>query len=58
VGLQHWQVIVLRYLVLFGVMGDLASARKLNNLARLHFVEYAIFSIDHYLVKKAIMNIL
>ncbi|WP_025915458.1 glucose-6-phosphate dehydrogenase [Herminiimonas sp. CN] len=37
---------------------DLASARKLNRDARRIFPEDAIFRIDHYLGKEAIMNIL
>jgi glucose-6-phosphate 1-dehydrogenase len=37
---------------------DLASARKLNRVARSVFPEDAIFRIDHYLGKEAIMNIL
>jgi glucose-6-phosphate 1-dehydrogenase len=37
---------------------DLASARKLNKVARTVFAEDAIFRIDHYLAKEAIMNIL
>jgi glucose-6-phosphate 1-dehydrogenase len=37
---------------------DLASARKLNATARAAFPEDAIFRIDHYLGKEAIMNIL
>lgn len=37
---------------------DLASARKLNRVARSVFPEKAIFRIDHYLGKEAIMNIL
>jgi glucose-6-phosphate 1-dehydrogenase len=37
---------------------DLASARKLNRVARSAFPEDAIFRIDHYLGKEAIMNIL
>ena len=37
---------------------DLASARKLNQVARLVFSEDSIFRIDHYLGKEAIMNIL
>lgn len=37
---------------------DLASARELNRIARSVFVEDAIFRIDHYLGKEAIMNIL
>jgi glucose-6-phosphate 1-dehydrogenase len=37
---------------------DLASARKLNQLARSVFPEDAIFRIDHFLGKEAIMNIL
>ncbi|HLX09649.1 MAG TPA: glucose-6-phosphate dehydrogenase [Thermoanaerobaculia bacterium] len=37
---------------------DLASARQLNRVARSAFPEDAIFRIDHYLGKEAIMNIL
>jgi len=37
---------------------DLASARQLNAVARDVFAEDAIFRIDHYLGKEAIMNIL
>lgn len=37
---------------------DLASARQLNAIARDAFAEDAIFRIDHYLGKEAIMNIL
>ena len=37
---------------------DLASARKLNSAARAVFPEDAIFRIDHFLGKEAIMNIL
>ena len=37
---------------------DLASARALNRVARTVFPEDAIFRIDHYLGKEAIMNIL
>lgn len=37
---------------------DLASAQELNRLLRSVFSEDAIFSIDHYLGKEAIMNIL
>ncbi|MEB0032165.1 glucose-6-phosphate dehydrogenase [Undibacterium sp. RTI2.1] len=37
---------------------DLASARHLNREARAVFPEDAIFRIDHYLGKEAIMNIL
>jgi glucose-6-phosphate 1-dehydrogenase len=37
---------------------DLASARKLNRIARSVFPEDAIFRIDHFLGKEAIMNIL
>jgi len=37
---------------------DLASARKLNRAARAVFPESAIFRIDHFLGKEAIMNIL
>lgn len=37
---------------------DLASARALNAVARAVFPEDAIFRIDHYLGKEAIMNIL
>ena len=37
---------------------DLASARKLNAVARSVFPEDAIFRIDHYLGKEEIMNIL
>ena len=37
---------------------DLASARKLNQVARSVFPEDAIFRIDHFLGKEAIMNIL
>ena len=37
---------------------DLASARELNRVARAVFAEDAIFRIDHYLGKEAIMNIL
>ena len=37
---------------------DLASARKLNRIARAVFPESAIFRIDHFLGKEAIMNIL
>jgi glucose-6-phosphate 1-dehydrogenase len=37
---------------------DLASARKLNSVARSVFPEDAIFRIDHFLAKEAIMNIL
>jgi glucose-6-phosphate 1-dehydrogenase len=37
---------------------DLASARKLNRIAHAVFPEDAIFRIDHYLGKEAIMNIL
>jgi glucose-6-phosphate 1-dehydrogenase len=37
---------------------DLASARKLNRVARSVFPEHSIFRIDHFLGKEAIMNIL
>ena len=37
---------------------DLATARELNRIARSVFPEDAIFRIDHYLGKEAIMNIL
>jgi len=37
---------------------DLASARRLNAVARAAFPEEAIFRIDHFLGKEAIMNIL
>ncbi|MHB1871660.1 MAG: glucose-6-phosphate dehydrogenase [Steroidobacteraceae bacterium] len=37
---------------------DLASARKLNAVARSAFPEDSIFRIDHFLAKEAIMNIL
>jgi glucose-6-phosphate 1-dehydrogenase len=37
---------------------DLASARELNRVARSVFPEEAIFRIDHFLGKEAIMNIL
>ena len=37
---------------------DLASARRLNAVARAAFAEDAIFRIDHFLGKEAIMNIL
>ncbi|MBE0620159.1 MAG: glucose-6-phosphate dehydrogenase [Burkholderiales bacterium] len=37
---------------------DLASARKLNRIAHSVFAEDAIFRIDHFLGKEAIMNIL
>lgn len=37
---------------------DLASARELNRILRSAFAEEAIFRIDHYLGKEAIMNIL
>jgi glucose-6-phosphate 1-dehydrogenase len=37
---------------------DLASARKLNSVARSVFPEDSIFRIDHFLAKEAIMNIL
>ena len=37
---------------------DLASARKLSRVARSVFPEDAIFRIDHFLGKEAIMNIL
>ena len=37
---------------------DLASARDLNRVARSVFPEKAIFRIDHFLGKEAIMNIL
>jgi glucose-6-phosphate 1-dehydrogenase len=37
---------------------DLASAQQLNSIARSVFAEDAIFRIDHYLGKEAIMNIL
>lgn len=37
---------------------DLASARKLNAAARAVFAKDAIFRIDHFLAKEAIMNIL
>jgi glucose-6-phosphate 1-dehydrogenase len=37
---------------------DLASARRLNSIARAAFLEDSIFRIDHYLGKEAIMNIL
>ena len=37
---------------------DLASARKLNRVAQSVFPENAIFRIDHFLGKEAIMNIL
>ncbi len=37
---------------------DLASARRLNAVARSAFPENAIFRIDHFLGKEAIMNIL
>jgi glucose-6-phosphate 1-dehydrogenase len=37
---------------------DLASARSLNRVARAAFPDDAIFRIDHFLAKEAIMNIL
>ena len=37
---------------------DLASARRLNRVARAVFPEDSIFRIDHFLAKEAIMNIL
>jgi glucose-6-phosphate 1-dehydrogenase len=37
---------------------DLASARALNGVARAAFPDDAIFRIDHFLAKEAIMNIL
>jgi glucose-6-phosphate 1-dehydrogenase len=37
---------------------DIASARELNRIARSVFPEDAIFRIDHFLAKEAIMNIL
>jgi glucose-6-phosphate 1-dehydrogenase len=37
---------------------DLGSARELNRIARSVFTEDAIFRIDHFLAKEAIMNIL
>lgn len=37
---------------------DLSSARKLNGILRAVFADEAIFRIDHYLGKEAIMNIL
>ena len=37
---------------------DLASAREINRVAREAFAEDAIFRIDHFLGKEAIMNIL
>ncbi|MGA9033842.1 MAG: glucose-6-phosphate dehydrogenase [Sulfuricaulis sp.] len=37
---------------------NLASARKLNRVARRFFPEDSIFRIDHFLAKEAIMNIL
>ncbi|MEO6351912.1 MAG: glucose-6-phosphate dehydrogenase [Burkholderiaceae bacterium] len=37
---------------------DLASARKLNRIARSVFPDDAIFRIDHFLGKESIMNIL
>ncbi len=37
---------------------DLASARRLNQVARSFFPEDSIFRIDHFLGKEAIMNIL
>ncbi len=37
---------------------DLASARELNRVARAVFSEDAIFRIDHFLGKEAIMNLL
>lgn len=37
---------------------DLASARELNTIAQAVFPESAIFRIDHFLAKEAIMNIL
>jgi len=37
---------------------DLASARELNRVLRSAFAEEAIFRIDHYLGREAIMNIL
>src|SRR5205807_9441490 len=37
---------------------NLASARELNRVARSVFPEEAIFRIDHFLGKEAIMNIL
>ena len=37
---------------------DLASSRELNRIARSVFAEEAIFRIDHFLGKEAIMNIL
>jgi glucose-6-phosphate 1-dehydrogenase len=37
---------------------DLASARKLNKVARSFFPEDSIFRFDHFLGKEAIMNIL
>ncbi len=37
---------------------DLASARELNRILRSVFAEDAVFRIDHYLGKEAIMNIL
>lgn len=45
-------------LVLFGVTGDLASARALNRIAQSVFAEDSIYRIDHFLGKEAIMNIL
>jgi glucose-6-phosphate 1-dehydrogenase len=50
---QHARVIVEKP---FG--RDLASARELNRVAQSVFPEKAIFRIDHYLGKEAIMNIL
>lgn len=37
---------------------DLASARQLNRMAQKVFAEHAIFRIDHFLAKEAIMDIL
>ena len=37
---------------------DLESARELNRVAHSVFPEYAIFRIDHFLAKEAIMNLL
>ncbi len=50
---QHARIIVEKP---FG--RDLASARELNRVARAVFSEDAIFRIDHFLAKEAIMNIL
>jgi glucose-6-phosphate 1-dehydrogenase len=50
---QHARVIVEKP---FG--RDLASARALNHVARTVFPQDAIFRIDHFLGKEAIMNIL